>query len=457
MNEYSYFISDSALLYSDKCLQLALDLNNQDYILNMQLQKAYLLSFPQLFYESFKILESINPKIIPIEYQRKYFNTYIHVFHNQIRDLNNLDYMAKYRAEQNKYINAYLSIGDKDSLEYLTILAYKYYINDQFTESEKTVNMILEHPDITPEMRAEFLFKVASVILESGKGNRINAEKLLIQASIEYNKLAIKKNPALLYLAKLVLEDRNTELAFKLVNIGMEDVRMFSNSHRYSIAERTHTLIQNTYYDKISQQQTRLAYYSIFISLAFISLIIVLFILYRQNKILNITKFKLSNTNKILEEHNRLKQTYMGRYLTMCSDHITRFEDYKKYIFRKLKTGNYEDVLKSECTLQNSIQHEIDFLFSDFDNTFLELYPNFIKDINLLLQKEHYYILNDQSIMNTELRILALLKLGISDNKTISSFLRITVQTVYNYRSKIKSKAININEFENEVKKIPFR
>lgn len=454
MEEYSYFISDSALYYSKRCLDLAMELNNDEYVLDMKLERAYLLSFPQLFHESLNLLESIDPEEIPDAYKRKYFYTYIHVYHNQIKDINDVFYRTKYRNEQALYLDAYLSIGNKESLEYLTMLAYKYYMNGMVEESVRTVNLVLQHPDITPYIHAEFLFKLGGVLIEAGKENWEEAKNYLAQASIEYNRLAIKKNPPLMYLAIILQEEKKTDQAYHYINIAMEEGRMFSNSHRHSIAERIHTLIQNTYYDKISDQQNSLRYYSGLITTFFVLLLALFVFIYKRNQILNKTKLELSEAVSSLKEHSNIKEIYIGRYITMYSAYITKFEDYRRAIIRKLKSGNTEDLLKSENALLNNTHHEIDFLFSDFDNTFLELYPEFIERVNNLLQEENCYIIKEEKKMNTELRILALLKLGISDNKVIASFLRVTVQTVYNYRSKIKAKAVSEVDFEEAVKKI---
>ena len=169
---------------------------------------------------------------------------------------------------------------------------------------------------------------------------------------------------------------------------------------------------------------------------------------------MNKTKLELSKANSNLKEQNLVKEIYIGRYLTIYSTYIAKFEDYRRFFIRKLKSGNYDDLLKSENELLDNQRNEVDLLFIDFDNTFFELYPNFIESVNHFLLEDSRYTLKDEKKMNTELRILALLKLGISENKMISSFLRITVQSVYNYRSKIKAKAINENDFEDEVRRI---
>ncbi|MFT4224389.1 DUF6377 domain-containing protein [Dysgonomonas sp.] len=454
MEEYSYFISDSALYYSKKCMDLATELNNDEYVLDMKLRTAHLLSFPQLFHESFKILESVDPEKMPTAYKMKYYSTYIHVYHNQIKDINDMFYIKKYKSKQSAYIDAYLSIAGKGSIEYLRILTYKYYMDGMIKEAARTMNLILQYPDTTPYMHAESLFNLGEVFMIAGKGNWAEAKKYLILASIEYNRLAIKKNPPLMYLARILQKEGNTDRAYSYIDMAMEDAKTFSNNYRHSIAEKTHMLIKDTYYDKIRGQQKSLQYYLGIISACLFLLSAALILMYKHNKILNRTKQELSIVNVALKEQNHIKKIYIGHYLTMYSLYITKLEDYRKSVIRKIKSGYTEEFLKSENNLLNNAQNEIDLLFSDFDNTFLELYPDFVENVNRLLSEDSRYMLKDEKRMNTELRILALLKLGISDNKKIASFLRVTVQTVYNYRSKIKAKAIDEDGFEDEVKRV---
>lgn len=457
MEEYSYFISDSAIFYSNKSLELATELKNKDYELDAKLSRAYLLCFPELFSESFKIMESINPENLPNNYKCKYYATYIHLYHNQIKDLNDSFYRHKYRREQMKYVDMYLSIGDKNNVEYLTVLAYKYYQNGDVPESVNIINKILESPNLSPYLYAEFLYNMGGVYLESGK-ELFKAKEFLLRASIEYNKLSIKKNPALVYLAILLIEDGDVDRAYNYINIAMADVEQFSNKHRKSTTVKAYSTVQNTYLAKIEDQQSVLRNYSILQTILFFIVIIGFFFILRQMKMIKKRKAEVLEINKKLRENNHIKEVYIGHYLNQYSTNISRFEEYKKLIFRKINSGQLEDLAKSEIKSSIKSKKEIENLFSEFDKTFLDLYPNFIENVNGLLASENRYSLkkNQDNILrlNTEIRILALLRLGITENKDIALFLRVTVQTVYNYRSKIKSKAIRENTFEEDVKKI---
>lgn len=459
MLEYSYYINDSALFYSKKCVDLSLELNNDDYLFETELYRAYLLSNSELFHESLNILESIDLNQVLDIHKAQYYKTCIFVYHNQIKNINEPYNQEKYKKELRKHINAYLACKEKNSLDYQTILAYKYYTDGMEKEAVSIVDEVLLNPKTTSYMYAEFLFYQGRILMESGKEYRPEAKYYLIRASIEYNKLAITKNPPIMYLAMILLEEKDTKRAYDYINIAVEDADKFSNSHRHRITEKTHSLIQNTYYAQIKKQQEILQYYSVLLTIFFVIMIIALILIFQRNKILKRTKLNLSKAILKLQETNHLKEVYIGHYLDQYYTYIIKLNNYRRYVIKKLNTGKYKEIIDSETKALIKGQRDIDLLFSDFDKTFLLLYPNFIPSVNMLLSEGNQYVLSynkkdNTPKMNTEIRILALFKLGISDNKKISLFLRISIQTIYNYRSKIKAKAIDEDTFEDKIRSL---
>ncbi len=457
MDSYSYYINDSALYYSNKCLNLAIELENTDYQVDIKLKRAYVLSFSELFHESFSILESIDSDKLSLHYKGEYYRTYLLVYDNQIKDLDDLYYRNKYKEELIKCVDKYLSIGQSDSLTYLKVLAYKYYMKGLVKDAAQTVNSILNYPDISPYENAEFLFRWGTVLFKAPQEYRLDAKKALTLAAIECNQLAITKNPPLIYLARILLEEGDTDRAYNYIQIALNDAMRFSNKHRLAHASQIQSLIQDTYYTKISSQKTALKYYSVLSTLLLVFLGIVLAFLYYYTKTLKATRAKLFNALSSQEETNYLKDAYIGYYLNLYSVFINKCEDIRKNIIRLVKTKQYDKLSEIDIDMKMSTEKEMDDLFANFDKTFLELYPYFVEGVNSLIVPEEQYTINKKKetpMINTELRILALLKLGITDNKSISSFLSITLQTVYNYRSKIKAKAINESTFEEDVKKI---
>lgn len=457
MDSYSYYINDSALYYSNECLNLATELNNIDYQLDIKFKRACLLSISELFHEAFTLLGSVDPDKLAVPHKAEYYRASLLVYDNQIKDLDDPYYRNTYKEELIKSVDNYLSLSIQDSLTYLKVLAYKYYMEGSVKEASRVVNTILDYPDIPRYERAEFLYRWGTLLFEAPHEYRAEARKVLIQASIEYNRLAITKNPPLIYLARLLLEEGDTDRAYSFINIGINDAMKFSNKHRQAQAGKIQSLIQDTYYTKINRQQTVLKNYSVLLTVLLAVIGIIVAFLFRYIKVLKTTRTELSNTISRLEETNYLKDAYIGYYLNLYSVFINKCEDFRKTLIRLVKTKQYDKLSETEIDIKLSTAREIDDLFSNFDKTFLELYPGFVEDVNELLIKEEWYIIKKKKeipTMNTELRILALLKLGITDNKTISSFLNITLQTVYNYRSKIKAKAINETTFEEDIKRI---
>lgn len=159
-------------------------------------------------------------------------------------------------------------------------------------------------------------------------------------------------------------------------------------------------------------------------------------------------------TEQMLEA-NYIKETYIGTLFTICSSYITKIQDIRKATYRKLQTKQYEELMRQNDPTDESITHEIQDLYHKFDITFLKIYPNFINDFNQLLKPEERISLKKGELMNTDLRIYALVKLGITSSTKIAEFLHLSPQTVYNARLKMRSRAIESNEnFPDRVRQL---
>ena len=163
---------------------------------------------------------------------------------------------------------------------------------------------------------------------------------------------------------------------------------------------------------------------------------------------------ELSSLNTKLSETNRLKDEYIGKFLSACSEYIDKIDNYRIKINRKLKANQMSDLMKMTSSDQLK-QDEIKELFDNFDSVFLNIFPNFVVDFNLLLQPQHRIIPPSKTQLTTDLRIFALIRLGIEESSRIAEFLRYSPNSIYNYRARIKSKALcNREEFEQKVKEI---
>ena len=147
----------------------------------------------------------------------------------------------------------------------------------------------------------------------------------------------------------------------------------------------------------------------------------------------------LTSTNAELSESNQIKEEYIARFIKLCSTYINRLDAYRRMVNKKVSAGQIAELLKITRS-QDALDEELEELYANFDTAFLHLFPDFVKKFNALLQD------NEQ---------IALIRLGIEDSSQIAEFLRYSVNTIYNYRAKVKNKARGSREdFEDLVRKI---
>jgi len=163
---------------------------------------------------------------------------------------------------------------------------------------------------------------------------------------------------------------------------------------------------------------------------------------------------QLSSLNSQLSEANHIKEEYIGRFLSLCSQYIDKLDNYRKMVNRKMKNKELDELFRITKSTELK-EKEIEELYQNFDSVFLNLFPNFVDDFNALLQPEMQVHPKEENTLTTDIRIFALIRLGIDDSSKIAEFLHYSVNTIYNYRARIKNGAVGNREaFEREVKEL---
>lgn len=176
--------------------------------------------------------------------------------------------------------------------------------------------------------------------------------------------------------------------------------------------------------------------------------------LQRLNNDLKEVNDKLKDLNVELSESNHIKEQYIGNFFRICSKYIDKLDQYRRQVNKNLMLKKYSELLKMTRS-REFMDSELKEFYDNFDQTFLHICPNFVEEVNRLIKSEESIVLKKDEVMNTELRIFALIRLGICDSSKIAELLRYSVNTIYNYRVKIKNKAIvPRNEFEDHIKRI---
>ena len=163
---------------------------------------------------------------------------------------------------------------------------------------------------------------------------------------------------------------------------------------------------------------------------------------------------KLSTVNNLLAESNRVKEEYIGRFMSLCAQYIDKLDNYRKMVNKKMKNKELDELFQMSKSTELK-EKELDELYENFDTVFLHLFPNFIDDFNALLQPDMQIHPKEENRLTTDIRIFALIRLGFEDSSKIAEFLHYSVNTIYNYRARIKNGALgNREQFENKVKRL---
>ena len=169
------------------------------------------------------------------------------------------------------------------------------------------------------------------------------------------------------------------------------------------------------------------------------------------NEQLNAANESLNQVNEDLNESNKMKEVYIGRFLRLCAVYVDKIETMRKRVIKLVKARELTKLL----TMMQTDHEYVGELYDHFDSAFLKLFPNFVEEFNALLKPEERIVLEDDRKLSTTIRIFALIRLGIEDSSKIAEFLHYSVNTIYNYRAKVKNGVLcDREEFENKVKMI---
>lgn len=456
--EYQSFICDSALGYIDRNIQLANALNNRELMDESKLRLAFVLSISGLFTQASEVFDSIEYASLPHHLKVFYCWGYIRYNENLIKYTDHPKYETVHIQEIARCRDTLMRLLGEGTDTYLKEKSFKLKAEGAFEASAEIQTELFKKEQVDSHGYAMAAMGLSMIHKELG--NESLQEKYLLLAALTDVRLAVKENESLLTLAIYLYEQGDVNRAYNYIQAALDDANFYNSRFRNAVIARTQPKIEAMYLTKIEQQRRNLRSYALAISIFLIVLVITLYFLYKQIKTvsrarrnLNTMNGQLISANQRLDEANLIRERYIGYYINQCAVYLDKLDEFRKTVNRKIKAGQLDELQKlsvSTATLEKDAQE----LYTDFDSTFLEVYPNFVEEFNALLREDERYVLKKDHL-NTELRIFALIRLGITDVNQIATFLRYSIQTIYNYKSKVKGKAaVDIDHFEEKVKKI---
>ena len=473
--EYKAYSSDSALHYLNENMLLARQLNDKERELKIQLELSYLLSSIGMYMEAADILNSIDRQTLPSSLLGYYYTCYEHVyFEAGAAQPRYKMFASRYAKLSHAYRDSMQVTLDPSSATYLWLRETQLREAGKYDEAlEFSDRRLAEASFGTPQYA---LVAYQRFRLFESMGKKDEHLYYLVLSAISDVRSAIKEQSSLMVLAQELNRKGDLKRAYDYINYSWEISQFYKTRLRSWMNITPLSMINGNYQDIIKQQNRELLIYITCVALLALLLVIALIYIYRQMKALSIAKkglqevnerlFSLNeeleevnrhlrSTNLELSESNLIKEAYIARFFKLCSVYVDRLQAYRKLVNKKLQRGQVAELLKMTHLSNDIVTVEVQELYANFDSAFLHLFPNFVESLNALLLPDEQIVLKPDELLNTELRIFALIRLGIKDSSQIAELLHYSVNTIYNYRSRVKTKArVSRDDFEDLVAKI---
>lgn len=477
VDEYKQYMCDSAIHYARLNLDIANALRLKSSIYDSRLDLISLGIVAGLYIESLDMLRSLDYRQMTDAQLVSYYDSYKLLYdHNSY----NNPYTSLYKEKSDQYRDSLLSVLDSHSNRYKIVLAEKLDDENRLPEARQLLLEVLgENPADTHE-KAVVAYALANIYKK--EGNIGQQKRFYALSAICDIKNSITENASMQALASVLHETGEVEKAYQCIKSSMEDAMLCNARLRtYEVSQIFH-IIDSAYQESVDRQQSKLVWLLLTVSILSVFLIAAVIYVYRQMKRvarirkqlyqtnlqlnelnselqsavvqLNNVNDELSGVNTELSEANQIKEAYIGHFLDLCSTYINKLEKYRSTLNKKAMERKLEELYKI-LKSREMIDNELKELYENFDTIFLHLYPNFVDEFNSLLREDERFVIKTNEFLNVELRIFALVRLGITDSSRIANFLHYSANTIYSYRTRVRNKAaVPREDFESMVMKI---
>lgn len=457
-DEYKSYKYDSAYIYANRSLHLAEKLHNRGYVAEANGGIVFCLLPSGLFKEAFDVISRIDITDVSLSSRIACYSLYSRLYYD-IADYNHeAPFQNEYIEKGSLYTDSLLRLLPEKSLKWWYAVGQKQMKERQYDASIHSFMTLLERKDVDPHTEAIISSSLGWMYYELNDKER--AMIYLIRAAIGDIRSATKETTALRVLAGLLYERGDINRANNYVRLALEDANFYNARHRKIEVGSILPIIEQDRFDIVKKQRNVLIGFVSLVSLLFILLLTATLIIYKQMKKLRSARHtieerntQLQQTNDLLSEANNIKDEYIGYSFYLNSEYIDKMESLYKMINRKIAARQFEDLRTS--FKESDLNKERDNMYASFDETFLKLFPGFITSYNNLFPVEERTRGDHEKSLSSEMRIFALIRLGICEPERIAKFLNYSVHTINTYKTRVKNKSLVPNElFEPKIMEI---
>lgn len=448
-NEYKSYRYDSARHYSYACLELANRLQNDQYIAQSKEAIAFSLISAGFLSEAQDIIKSIDRRVLSGKLLEDYYEINSQLWRSMADYITDEPFYTRYITRSNEYLDSVKQAVEPNSCMWWSVTGSRQMREREYQKALESFEHVLNGCGDNLHMRAKTLAEMAWAHVWLEHENKAIA--YFAQSAMADNETATREITALYHLARLIFKQGEHERASIYVHLALEDVNFYGTRLRKMEINDILPIIEQDRYDSVRGQRNWL-----FVATGlFVILLLACLWGYRMIRLKNLKLVEaretivgqleqLKQSHLRLQEDDKIKNAYIGRSFYTNAEFIAKLEKLYMTIDRKIAARQYED-LRSMMKL-SSLNIERENMYEAFDQTFLKLFPNFVERYNALFEEKDRKMPANEHSLTSEMRIFALIRLGISDSERIAKFLDYSVHTVNTYKTRIKNRSTVDNE-----------
>ena len=456
--EYLTLSFDSAMKYINLAEKLVSDTGDYDLNAKVKIHKSMSYATSGHFSQAIDELKKIQSSCLSDTLLEKYYQAYQWTYGLWAEYSQDKTFAPIYYRNSKTYLDSLIQVTPRNTSLYNYRIAEKALMfNHDFETAKKNYLKVVDKEPKNSRLYAQSAFALAQAY--NNLQDRANYRKWLINAAISDQMIPLKENLALQDVAILIKnEDGDLERANAYLTYSLNDALEYNNRLRILEIGKKLPAIATAYQETVLAKNKQLHLYLVTIVIIVIILIIAIAIIIEQkrktrNRNVTLSTFndQLKVFNKQLQETNRSREQYVNLFLNLCAGYIDKYNRMQLTVTSKVKAGQYNELQKLLQANSRPSEAELREVFFNFDTAFLRLYPDFIKNVNTLLQPDKAICPKSSELLNANLRILALIRMGITDSTKIATLLFYSQQTIFNRRTEMRNRAINRDSFEKEI------
>lgn len=442
---YNAYNTDSAVSIYDKGASLARDLKQDSVAVRFELRRLTYLPLLAFISQAEDELSRIDFRSLPKGLQEEYFDAARQMyFYIAAYYVNYPDVYDRYMAKSHDAQKSLIGHLEEGSPRYMLNMGEYYYYNKEYSKTQALAMLLIDQLQPEDNLYARACHLLAEI--SKARGEHYAYEYYLALSAIADTRGATLEVASLQELGKTIYLNGDVQHAYDYLSVALSDAVECNAPLRILQSSQVLPIIERAQKAEIRSAHIRLYVIMVVMAVLLMILAITLYVLHRKNRQMNRMALRL-------EEANSTKDVYISQFLNLCSIYMDKLTQFNKMVNRKITTGKVDDLLKITKQGKYIEEHSKEF-YDVFDDAFLRIYPNFVAEVNKLLRPEEQIVLREGEKLNTDLRIIAFMRLGIEESSRIAQMMNYSVYTIYTYRNKLKNRAISRETFEGDLMNI---